>query len=623
MANAHKADLEIRAKVIGADRALRDFRKITNVAKDSGLNRNLGEMEALFTRIVNAIEAGGTATKSFKKDLAALEKATAAVHRIERARDKDTRDRVRIEREHHRQAQARARDRRSITQGFMQGSRLGVGPLGRGGKFAGGFIAGRLAGAGLKLVSASATAPFRQNGLVGLMGQIPLVGGILGPQTEAMLNQGAQARTFAASLQRLQQTSATRFAGSDAVEQRRIAAKAASQSLRQVQTSGTLAPPGVLGLPVMAYQRWQSRGQRDAAQASADASRAAYERAKRADARTRYRGHVRQLAERFGLSPSSLAESLSGGFGEAGSNLTSAFGFGTAEAIAGGRALGVSGNTTGLLAHGLHMQGAKGTNAVPQALADLYTDAVAAGLDGSEVHKYIQQTAEELASFRTSGMPLDVRSVGAFASALSSTVGASRAAAMGRNVRAGMRGIVSGGPQSYADIIAMQPFLGSGPVTGSSLTGAFKQMETGQGAAQAVQHMISTVKGQSAGSYGPLLFAQMYRQRFGDIGMAEAEKLFNTGVGPGTTFGSRPTLDTIARGADVMDPNLQRYNKLLSDQLASGERVLETSESLLRAQQNNIEALSRLSRAFEETATSFEETTAKLDATISSWTTRP
>lgn len=131
------------------------------------------------------------------------------------------------------------------------------------------------------------------------------------------------------------------------------------------------------------------------------------------------------------------------------------------SSLAAQTAYGVSPGVAGAFAQGQRLQGNRAGVGQQGFVNALATGVDGLGLRGSELTEYMQQMAEDIASFRQTGIPLATDSIGALGMSLRADgISGSRAAMLAGNFQRSAQQVGMSGPNSAADFMLLQAASG-------------------------------------------------------------------------------------------------------------------------------------------------------------------
>lgn len=255
---------------------------------------------------------------------------------------------------------------------------------------------------------------------------------------------------------------------------------------------------------------------------------------------------------------------------------------------------------------------AGGRGAGGEALARTLGDAVALGLQGSEIAQYAQQVAAGIQEFQRTGIPFNERSLKSMTSELGKAgIGGVRGAAMAGGLQRYVQGIGQRGIQGGMDLMLMQSFGGFKGGGAQEYEKALLQMESMKGEGIGAQGAeAGTPMGQLAGRLlkmgggvkgGGITFM---RRALGQAGMQmsqseasllaekvtgskiltpEQRKLATTTTGAEGAAGPQ-TVGALAAAAakriNEMGPNLKTQASIMDMQLSVGQKALTAVQRL-------------------------------------------
>lgn len=290
----------------------------------------------------------------------------------------------------------------------------------------------------------------------------------------------------------------------------------------------------------------------------------------------------------------------------------------------------------------------KGAEALTEALGD----ALAMGLGGSEITRYMQQTAQGIQSFQTTGIPFNKDSIKSMTLEIGKAgVGGVRGAAMAGGLQRyvqgiGQRGITGGmdlmmmqafggfkggGPQAYEQaILQMESMqgMGSGGIEAGTATGDLikRLVEMGGGAKgggvtfmrkamgrAGMQMSLGEAMAMTEKVTGEQLLTTQQREAFAIDKEGEARRM-----GAGGAAGKKiQTVDQLvaaaARRVTDLGPNLKKQASIMDQQLAVGSKLLDSVQILEQSSINLNFAFEQIAGpTIKKFATGMESVTAEL-----------
>jgi len=195
------------------------------------------------------------------------------------------------------------------------------------------------------------------------------------------------------------------------------------------------------------------------------------------------------------------------------------------SAMAAQTAFGVNAETSGAFLRAGRRGGMAGGAGGDAALVQTLREGMALGLEGSELTKWMQEMAEGISRFEQTGIPINPRSVGSMARAISLTgVGATRGQRIAQGLMGAGQRLSQQGPSSAMDIMMLQQagFQGGGT---ESLMDAMIALEQGLTGPQATAMMQGLVRAGGGGA-GGIFTLQRGLSRLGvNIGLGEAKEM--------------------------------------------------------------------------------------------------
>jgi hypothetical protein len=135
-------------------------------------------------------------------------------------------------------------------------------------------------------------------------------------------------------------------------------------------------------------------------------------------------------------------------------------------------------------------------DATSDVMVDAITNAMQAGLEGSEITDYLQQIASGIADFKHSGIPFNDRALATLSQGLAMSVGGVRGARIAGSVVGAARQTALEGPQNFGDILMLQRLGGlntSGPISADDLLAAEMRLEEGDFGPEQIRGLMSDI----------------------------------------------------------------------------------------------------------------------------------
>lgn len=636
--NRHETELVIQSRVVGAQKAAQDFSRIGQAINDPSYQRSLKLLEERMTSVNEMVSNGTTNTKAFRSELAALGRETQAINRLRRAMSDLAVQRGQLSRQQVAGipgalpvGQAAGR------QGFIQGS--GLGPIfqgrGPGGlQQAGGFLAGRAARGIGRAGLAAARAPFLPGGFgaaAGAIGGLLGVGQVVQGQVSAGLAQAETSLELRRAFQGLlQQTGGARGLATGDVSgaQARVAAAEAAltqeqarvQALRRSGQGGDLISIGGTVRTTDAIDDRTGDRQRDLSRARRGVRRA------REFGTTNLIDQLIREGAQFGLSPQ---QAISVAGGAAGAR-RGQFEFQTAEAAFIAQRFGAGPGVAGQLGAQARLSGQGDVDFVAEQIGT----AVTAGLEGSQIADFLQAVASNTDALRNQGIQFDAQAFGQLTTALSRTPGISpeQAVPLAQDITGAGRRLGLRGPQGPLDILALRTLGGLQGTSPEDLFRATGRLERGQISPEGLTSFIQQITQLSGLSgQGPEALAGITQRTLGQfigrpVGREQVSSLIEQVqagrlLTPQDVLGftrdeARAAAGVGAEGPRVVDPALAEQGRIQADLNRSGNRLLEFSEQLQKAQENNLATVAEFDVSLQALATSLTQVTQALNDVV-------
>jgi len=180
-------------------------------------------------------------------------------------------------------------------------------------------------------------------------------------------------------------------------------------------------------------------------------------------------------------------------------------------------------------------------------------DALAMGLQGSELNDYMQQMASGIETWKQTGMPINPRSIGQMATEFAQTgLGGVRGGVMGRGMMQGLQRISQEGITGGVELLAAQTFGGFKGGGLKDFWEAQKRLEAGGGkegfsAEQMKEFVTRAMEAGGGGTAGMFTLRETMRKMGVQMGVAETEQFAKGALaGPeGMTKEQRTKMETV------------------------------------------------------------------------------
>lgn len=373
-------------------------------------------------------------------------------------------------------------------------------------------------------------------------------------------------------------------------------------------TAGTMATEG---------DREKARARAEAgirASRSANAAAIAERQAREGQAREvrqSFYSPIRRAGLRFGAMGAQQANQFAQQLAAAGGTLDPRAMMPTA--VAAQTAFGVGGGVSGAFLRAGRRGGIAGGGGGAAALTQALGEGMRLGLEGSELTRFMEEMAQGISRFEQTGIPINPRSVGGIARAVSVLgVGATRGQRIAQGlVGAGQR-LAQQGPQTAMDVLMLQGagFQGGGL---ESLMDAMMALEQGLTGPQATAMMQALVQAGGGGA-GGIFTLQRGLARVGvNIGLGEAKQI--AGELRGGQPGAGERIQAIveeqrlgARAAPATPKQIQNLAKTIVDDFGPN---LKRQAGLTNKQIDVGRGLITTMQNFQETTTTMADTFAK------------
>lgn len=296
-----------------------------------------------------------------------------------------------------------------------------------------------------------------------------------------------------------------------------------------------------------------------------------------------------------------------------------------ATALAAQTAYGIEGSTVGAFGRGARrggLAGASGTGA--NDFERLMSKAVAAGMDGSEVRQFMQETAAGIQQFRQTGIPMAPETMLDLGQSMSLSLGIDRGQFVGQTLGRRAQQIGMGGVKSAGDFLMLQTL---GGFKGGGLTGleeAEQQLVSGNFGSEQLQKLVRQIsEGSGGGVAGRYAMRRVLQGMGAQISPEEAKQLQQqamTGEGGGPLF--ERTLKDMQMGRDRaklglqgtaeaavsgLAPTARARAALDNQQLEIGGRLTTTMDNLERATAEAHKSVGKLAKPLEDITGSAQE----------------
>jgi len=349
-------------------------------------------------------------------------------------------------------------------------------------------------------------------------------------------------------------------------------------------------------------------------------------RAKAAAERGRPFDEVRKVGQQYGMAEPEAIQAVSTMLQRSGGHVGEAQKQGMIPAMFAAQKLyGVGADTSGsFLGAGRTggMVGAEGRGA--DALADSIGDALSIGLEGSEVTEYLSQMASGIEAWKTSGIPINSRSIANLSGTFANLgMGSVRGAAMGKQFGAAAQKLTQTGPQDAIDLMMLQTVGGYQGGGADSYMEALKKLENlggegGIGTPEAQEMIKKLVTAGGGGSTGVLTMREAFGRKGMQMGVSEAELVAKSAMNPeslseaerakiakinekmmeGQENAPQGAAGLAKQGADLMGTQggaIARRAAIENKQAGIGGQMLPTLQNLQNSSANISQAFSTLS----------------------------
>ncbi len=638
----HETELVIQSRVLGAQRAAADFKRIGQAINDPSYQRSLRGLEDQLSRVNEAVAAGATSTRQFGQELRQLGTLTREIDRVRRAMAA-----VAIQ-------QGRLTPAQASGFGSAAGGGVGGGSGGKGGLFGGGSGSGVSGAVRVRAGGAIAgvlRAPFLRAGVLGPVGGALGAGALFAAQVRGGLSEAERALALREQFQGAVATTGGLDTGAASPQRqealRRLQAgqraaigraNTASAELRRLETErdNILGPraqgraalanrtggfAGGIGVQAGAVTDDPTRpGRLAAAQRVAAARReaAAFGTAERRVQTSAFGEPLNAITDfgaRFGLRGNqaiTLAQ-------QAASARRGRLTVDTARSAILASRFGAGGQTTGLLG----AQARLGGRDESQFVADQIGAAVSAGLEGSQIAGFLQTVANNTQALRDQGIAFDDRAFARLTVGLSGVRGVSGEQALGlaRNLTGGARQLGLRGAQSPLDILALRTLGGARSNDPNTIAEGLGRLEEGRFAEGGLSQFIQRVEQFSGARAGSPAANRAVQQALSGIAQQpigrQLTRRLTRAVSEGRPIdiGDVRTLtqrDLEARAGAVTDPTVRARVQTETESVRSADRLISSNQALADAQRNLTDGITRLSAQIEFATRAYESATAAL-----------
>lgn len=281
-------------------------------------------------------------------------------------------------------------------------------------------------------------------------------------------------------------------------------------------------------------------------------------------------------------------------------------------------AFGVDAGTSGAFLRAGREGGMVGGGLGGDMLAKTIGDAMRMGLEGSEITEYLQTTANALNEFKTTGMPVNSRSMSMLGATMATSgLGVMRGAAVGAQLTSAAQRISTAGPTSAAEFQLLQTmggFQGGGLQELEDSLGALQTADyTGPGFQEFIRRSLSAGGG---GAGGRFALRRAMSSLGANVNIEESKALERFAIGEDTAA-DRKNLELVrtrlregaegapedtkalgARARDIMSRmggNLARQAELDNERIRLGKSFIGSMHDLEGSTQN-------VQKAFEKCA---------------------
>lgn len=226
------------------------------------------------------------------------------------------------------------------------------------------------------------------------------------------------------------------------------------------------------------------------------------------------------------------------------------------------------------------------------------------GLNGSDLQRYMRDTASALMQFEQNGMPLDVEALGATQGSMAAAFGANRGNAVASGFLQAGRGLAGSGAQSATQFQMLQDVYGYKGGGVDDYFDAVQRAEKGQAGDLGGFMKNLTVGGTSTKSKALILKSRLQQSLGVNIGTDEALRIAD---GDMTAF--QGALDKAAkltdgyslesRGMGVVDGNVRRQKGQDNTRMATGGRMIGAAQDFEDASLKAAESMSNFDVAMK------------------------
>jgi len=254
-----------------------------------------------------------------------------------------------------------------------------------------------------------------------------------------------------------------------------------------------------------------------------------------------------------------------------------------------------------------------------EAMEEAIKDGMALGLEGSELNDWLQQMAGDIRSWKTTGMPINARSITGIGVALAASgIGGLRGSVMAKNLASKARELSTRGPQTAAELILYQElggWTGQGGIaeveqaqlrmqkqkfTPEDLSRVFSRFlsaggggDTAESAARSRQTFRQAMQslGVSVGIEESMLIEKQARGRGLSAKEQEALMAAQEERGMGVARAEAFTPEAVAQ---TVDAAIKRQAGIVNQQIASGQTMIQTMQNLESTTSNVVKGFTNL-----------------------------
>lgn len=295
-------------------------------------------------------------------------------------------------------------------------------------------------------------------------------------------------------------------------------------------------------------------------------------------------------------------------------------------AFAAKTAFGVGADVSGAFLQAGRRGGMVGIESGGNALVDAIRGAMQQGLEGSEITTYLEQVADGIQAWKTTGIPINAKSLSGLGAGMAGMgLGSIRGSSVAQGITTAAQQLSTRGPQSASELLMLQALGGFQGGGVADFEKAQLRLEAGEFSDKDVQNLMRRFT--QAGGGGET-GRQTLRAALGDLGVSVSaseavllDKQLNGGqLSPeelrsvqniqnqlrrGRSQAPRNLAALEGRAAGAVDPELKKQAGITNQQIATGTGMIDTMLNLEKSTTN-------VAQAFEKVADPIKTLTTQI-----------